>query len=326
MTTIDIETLRQPIQQHFERFEEAFRATLRSEITLINTIHRYILAQEGKKIRPILLLLSARLCGEPNHQSYVAASLVEILHTATLVHDDIVDESDIRRGQPSVRAIWKNQISVLLGDYLFSKSLRNMLSLRNFEALDMLAETSELLSSGELLQLEKSYRNTMDEEVYYQMIWAKTASLFATACKLGAITGGAEPALQQRLWAYGRNLGMAFQIKDDLFDCTGSKAVVGKPTGRDIKSNLITLPLLYTLQALPDDQSSRIREQLKKNLSDAELSEICALIEDKGGLRYTRAVLRDFSRKAREQLKDFPDSAVRESLAAFVDFNEARTS
>ncbi len=319
-----IQDLIKPIEKELEQFQREFENALHSDIELINTISHYIVSQEGKKIRPSLLLLSARLCGQPNNDSYIAASLVEILHTATLVHDDIVDESEERRGQPSVKALWKNKVSVLLGDYLFSKSLRSMLRLKNFEALEMLSETSELLSSGELLQLGKSYTNGMDEDIYYRMIWAKTASLFATACKLGGMTVGADSGKTEKLWLYGKYLGIAFQIKDDLLDFTGSKKDIGKPIGRDIKANLITLPLLYTMQKLPPREGQRLRKLIRSDLNEEEIARVNSLIAVQGGLDYTRQVLDRFSKQALEQLDMFPDSEIKECLCGFVLFNQKR--
>jgi len=284
-----------------------------------------LLRQESKRLRPLLVLLSARLCGIPNAATINAASLVEILHTATLVHDDVIDESLKRRGMPSVNAVWNNKIAVLLGDFLFSKSLQMMLQLRDFDALDLLAITSELLSAGEILQLEKADNNTMNEEIYYQMIWAKTASLFATSCKIGAMTVGATPETCEALYDYGSHLGMAFQIKDDLFDLVGSEYHLGKPIARDLKSNLITLPLSFTLEQLDAKAAAHLRQTLKQDLSDTEISQIRQLIHDTGGISYAQERMQFHSTRALESLKQFPESDVRSSLQILVQYNESRS-
>ncbi|RKY53405.1 MAG: polyprenyl synthetase family protein [Candidatus Neomarinimicrobiota bacterium] len=318
--------LKEPVLEEMELFQKEFEKGIQSDVSLINTITQYILSQNSKKIRPILLILCAKLCGEPNELSYISASLVEILHTATLVHDDIVDEAETRRGLPSVKAIWKNKVAVLLGDYLFSKSLNGMIKLRNFDALELLSKTSELLSSGEILQIEKSFSDGMDEDIYYKMIWAKTASLFATGCKLGAITVNASPEVCDSLYRYGKYLGMAFQIKDDLFDYDGCHSNIGKPIGRDIKENMITLPLIYTLNILPRSDSRKLRKNLKKGFPKKEVEKINALVKETGGVDYALSKLHELSELAVEQLSSFPDSEIKQSLIGFTVYNEKRVS
>lgn len=321
----DLEKIVAPVAPEFSLFEQQLRLALHSEVELVNKIVTYLLTQESKRLRPLLVLLSARLCGIPNAATINAAGLVEILHTATLVHDDVVDESLKRRGMPSVNAVWNNKIAVLLGDFLFSKSLQMMLQLRDFDALGLLAITSELLSAGEILQLEKANNNTMNEETYYQMIWAKTASLFATSCKIGAMTVGATPETCEALYDYGSHLGMAFQIKDDLFDLVGSEYRLGKPIGRDLKSNLITLPLIFTLKQLDAEAAAHLRQTLKQDLSDTEISQIRQLIHDTGGISYAQERMQFHSARALESLKQFPESDVKSSLQILVQYNESRS-
>jgi len=324
MTTISLTEIFAPISRELDLFKEEFGRALTSDVDLINQIGTYIQSFGGKHIRPALVFLSARICGEANEHSVVAASLVEILHTATLIHDDIVDDSEIRRGQPSVKAIWKNKIAVLSGDFLFSRALTNMLRLRDFAALELLSRTSELLSSGELLQLEKSLNDGMDEEVYYKMIWAKTASLFATSCQVGALTVSATENKTRALHEFGRCLGLAFQIKDDLFDCTGTAAHTGKPVARDIKANLITLPLIHALQQLAPGASRRIRQQLKNAPSRRQVATIMEIITNNGGIEYAENKCAELTRQAIATLEIFPDSTIKTALAALANYNYTR--
>ncbi|PIS27348.1 MAG: polyprenyl synthetase [Candidatus Marinimicrobia bacterium CG08_land_8_20_14_0_20_45_22] len=321
-----LKLLLRPIENEMSRFATEFESALRSDVHLIEQMTHYLIKQNSKRLRPALLLLSAKLCGGPNRISSISASIVEMLHTATLVHDDIVDDSITRRGEPTVNAIWKNKVSVLLGDYLFSKSLRSMLSLRNFEALELLSETSELLSSGEIYQIEKSMTNGINEDSYYRMIWAKTACLFATSCKIGAISVNGTDEQTAHLYEYGRNLGMAFQIKDDLFDFSGEKRRVGKPVDRDIKSNLITLPLIYTLKNLSESERTLLRKNLRENPSGREIRNIRATVQRNGGLKFAQEKMHEYSTSARSALDIFPDSDTKESLIGLIEFNEQRKS
>ncbi|HCK98605.1 MAG TPA: polyprenyl synthetase [Candidatus Marinimicrobia bacterium] len=319
-----IKKLGKPVQNEFELFTKEFTSALQSDISLIKEISQYILNQKSKRIRPLLVLLSAKLCGLPGENTIIAASLVEILHTATLIHDDIIDEALTRRGKPSVNAVWKNKVSVLIGDFLFSRSLTNMLRIRDFEALELLSRTSEALSSGEILQLEKSSNNGMDEENYFRMIWLKTASLFATSCKVGALTVGADQEKADVLYKFGKYLGLAFQVKDDLFDYTATEESIGKPIGRDLKSNLITLPLIHTLNKLSSAENRRIRNLIKIGLQPDDVKEINNLILESGGVEYTKQKLKEISEKACESLAGFHDSDIKQSLLGFIEFNQER--
>lgn len=321
----ELRQLVRPVARELGQFQRELRKVLRSNVQLINTIIEYVLDQKSKRMRPILTLLSAKVCGVPTPESIVSACLVEVLHTATLVHDDVVDEAKVRRGEPAVNAVWDNKISVLFGDFLFSKSLNSMLTLRNFEALELLSQTSELLSSGEILQLEKSFTNGMNENVYFDMIWAKTASLFATACKVGGITAGGSRAQVEALYRYGKYLGMAFQIKDDLFDYTAAEDTVGKPLGRDLKSNLLTLPMIYALNQLDPRQRTQVREQLKNGLDASGLENMYRLTRETGGQEYARNRLDEMSEHALDSLASFPASASKESLEGIIRFNRNRS-
>ena len=322
----DLNNIFAPISTELDLFQKEFRQALYSEVELINQIGSYILSGGGKYIRPALVLLSANLCGKTNENSIIAASVVEILHTATLVHDDIIDDSEFRRGRPSVKAIWSNKIAVLIGDFLFSRALSNMLRLQDFTVLELLSQTSELLSSGELLQLEKSLNNNMDEEIYYQVIWAKTASLFATACQVGALTVAANENQTKALFDYGRCLGLAFQIEDDLFDCTGTSIHTGKPVARDIKQNLVTLPLIHALKTLAPEERHRIRQQLKNRPSPEQITAITELIINTNGITYAENKCRELIQQAVAALAIFPDSQYKSALINLANYTLMRNN
>ena len=227
----DIITLKQitaPILEDIKIFQKEFENALDSEVRLINSISKYMIRNKGKNIRPILTILSARLCGKPTLNSYKAAAMMELLHVATLIHDDVVDDATLRRGKPSVNRVWKNKLSILMGDFILSKALINMVGLRDFDAIEQISITAEKLSAGEILQIEKSITRSMTEEVYFEMIGQKTASLIATSCELGAITTTKKDNDRAATHTFGRNLGLAFQIKDDIFDLLGSESDTGK--------------------------------------------------------------------------------------------------
>lgn len=314
-----------PIVEDLLIFQKEFEHALRSEVRMVNTMVRYILRSRGKHIRPILTILSAHLCGQANLDSMRAASLVELLHIATLIHDDVVDESDLRRSWPSIRRVFNNKKAVLLGDYFLSKALSYMIRLRDFRALEVLAKTAEQLSSGEILQLERALLGGMTEKIYYQMVRGKTASLFGTACELGAITATDDAAQWKNLRRYGENLGIAFQIKDDLFDLVGNKTSVGKPVAFDVKKNLRTLPLLYALKQLEPHERRRYLRVLKSHGRRGELSKLRRIIEASGGIEYAEDRIEHFSQAALVALEPFPESDYKASLVNVVHFNAQRS-
>ena len=240
-----------PISENLIRFEEVYRESLHSDVKLINTIIRYISRKKGKQLRPRLCLLSAGLCGEPTENTYRAAALIEMIHVATLIHDDVVDDANLRRGWPSINRVWKNKLSILVGDFMFSKALTNMIHLKDFDALDILSSTAERLSQGEIQQIEKAIKKNMTEKIYYQMVSDKTASLFSAACKLGVMTVTEDNDKREALAKFGEKFGLVFQIKDDLLDITGNVEGLGKPAGFDLKKNILTLPLIYLFENLP---------------------------------------------------------------------------
>jgi len=319
-----LDDLLRPIQAELNSFQHYFENSLKSHVFLINQVMKYVIAQKGKKMRPMLLLLSAKLSGECNEQTYSAATLVEVLHTATLVHDDVVDEAETRRGLPSINSIWRNKISVLIGDYLFSKALVKMVALKHPEMLDLLANTANKLVTGEIDQIDRARSDTMTEAAYYAMIEDKTASLLATGCKLGAMTTSDDQAVWDALYEYGRNFGIAFQIKDDLFDFEGRASSVGKPIGLDVKHNMVTLPLIHALQQC-DKQEKREFKRIIKQGSDRAIQQyVLEFINRYGGLEYTKQKLQDYSDKAKATLDGFPDSPIKHSMTQFIEFNIQR--
>ena len=324
----DIATLREitaPILDDIKIFQDEFENALKSEVRLINSISKYMIRNKGKNIRPILTILSARLCGEPTLNSYKAAAMMELLHVATLIHDDVVDEATLRRGKPSVNRVWKNKLSVLMGDFILSKALINMIGLKDFEALEQISSTAEKLSAGEILQIEKSITRSMTEDVYFEMIGQKTASLIATSCELGAITTTKREDDRLATYSFGQNLGMAFQIKDDLFDLLGSESDTGKNGGGDVKQNMITLPLIFAkanMSRLDYRQLKKLLKTKKKNSST--LNKISGIVEEAGGIDYAKKKLDDFSELALQAIDSYPDSDFKKSLVDLVAFNSSR--
>ena len=315
-----------PINDYIIRFEKVYSESLHSDVKLINTIIRYISRKKGKQLRPRLCLLSAKLCGEPTENTYRAAALIEMIHVATLIHDDVVDDANLRRGWPSVNRIWKNQLSILVGDFMFSKALTNMIHLKDFDALDILSSTAERLSQGEIQQIEKAIKKNMTEEIYYQMVSNKTASLFSAACKLGIMTVTEDNDKRETLAKFGEKFGLVFQIKDDLLDITGNVEGLGKPAGFDLKKNILTLPLIHLFEKLDSFDSKRVKRQLRNHVKKSELKEIRMLIENHGGIQFAEKQIDRLSKEAQDELNIFPDSVYKDSLLAALKFNSLRNN
>jgi len=313
-----------PINDYIIRFEKVYTQSLHSDVKLINTIIRYISRKKGKQLRPRLCLLSAKLCGEPTENTYRAAALIEMIHVATLIHDDVVDDADLRRGWPSVNRVWKNKLSILVGDFMFSKALTNMIHLKDFDALDILSSTAQRLSQGEIQQIEKAIKKNMTEEVYYQMVSDKTASLFSAACKLGVMTVTEDNDKREALAKFGEKFGLVFQIKDDLLDITGNVEGLGKPAGFDLKKNILTLPLIHLFEKLDSSDSKRVKRQLRNHVKKSELKEISMLIENHGGIQFAEKQIDRLSKEAQDELNIFPDSIYKDALLAALTFNSHR--
>jgi len=323
---ISLKQITSPILDDIDKFKEEFKGALKSEVKIINSISGYLLKNRGKTIRPILTLLCARLCGNPTKNTYKAAAMMELLHVATLIHDDIVDDAKMRRGKPSIKQIWKNKISVLMGDFILSKALINMVGLKDFEALDLISTTAEKLSAGEIMQIEKSLTRNMPKNVYYDMINQKTASLIAASCELGAITTTKVKTDRKSTFDYGENLGMAFQIKDDLFDFLGSENQTGKDSSGDVKKNMLTLPLIYSIENASRSGRNRIKSLVRKKKKSVKiLKEINDIIYDSGGFDYAKKKLEEFSDKATDSISSYAESEIKKSLIDLVIFNKERS-
>ena len=322
---ITLEQITKPILDDIEIFRQEFENALNSEVRLINSISKYMIRNKGKNIRPILTILSARLCGEPTINSYRAAAMMELLHVATLIHDDVVDDATLRRGRPSINQVWKNKLSVLMGDYILSKALINMVGLKDFDALEQISSTAQKLSAGEILQIEKSITRSMNEEVYFDMINQKTASLIATSCELGAITTTKMKEDRIATHSFGENLGMAFQIKDDLFDLLGNEYDTGKNSGGDVKKNMFTLPLIFAKNNMSRSQYRELKKLLnKKRKNRSIILKIGGLIEEAGGIDYAKRKLDEFSESAVNAIAQYPESVMKKSLIDLVEFNASR--
>jgi len=325
-TSISLSDLRKPIEAELEEFDRFFKDAMRSKVGLIDLIARYIIRQKGKKVRPLLVLLSAKLCGEINASSYRAATLVEILHTATLVHDDVVDDADTRRGLASINAVWKNKVAVLMGDYLLSRGLLLSLENKDYFFLNSTSNAVKRMSEGELLQIQKSRQLDNDESTYLQIISDKTASLFSTCTEIGAASTTEDANVRGLMREYGHNVGMAFQIQDDLLDYLGRKSVIGKPTGIDIKEKKLTLPLIYALQHAPSKDARQALRLVKNGARQKETKWVLDFVRQNGGIEYSVKKAEEFGMQATHNLSTFGDSLAKEALADFVEFVLARTS
>jgi octaprenyl-diphosphate synthase len=308
------------VKVELDEFQKLFKSSLKSNNNLVNLVTNFIIKQKGKRIRPVLVLLSAKLCGEINDRSYRGASLVELLHTATLVHDDVVDNADKRRGFPSINAIWKNKIAVLMGDYLLAQGLMISVEGEDFDFLKKITNTVKRMSEGELLQIQKTRKLDIDEKTYFQIISDKTASLIETCCEIGALSSSDNLEYHSAMKNYGNTLGLAFQIKDDILDYEGSAKLFGKPIGGDIKEKKITLPLIYSLDQVSKEEASRIRKLIKNNNKKDSVKEVIQFVKKNNGIEYAQQVAYELGEKAKQTLNIFPDSPIKKSLQSLVDF------
>ncbi len=316
-----LKDIRSGIDTEMRAFETKFKATLKSRTPILDTITQYIIKRKGKQIRPILVFLSAKISGGITEESYRGAILIELMHTATLVHDDVVDDSHKRRGFFSLNALWKNKISVLIGDYLLSKVLLLAVEYKDFFLLELVSTAVREMSEGELLQIEKARRLDIEEDIYYTIIRQKTASLLAACCAVGAASSGANPENTEKLRLFGEYLGMAFQIKDDLFDFETVNQT-GKPSGIDIKERKMTLPLIFALNNADKSKRRHIINLVKnKNTQTEKVAEVIDFVNKSGGIEYAQKVMNDFYTKALKQLDTYPDDDnkyVLQQTAAFI--------
>ena len=321
-----IEKIRQPIAAELEIFDHQFKQALKSDVFLLNLITRYVLKTKGKQIRPVLVLLSAKLFGEIGQKTYTAASLVELLHTASLVHDDVVDDANERRGAFSVYALWKSKTAVLFGDYLLARGLMQSVDHRAYDLLRIVSVAVKEMCEGELLQLQYSRKQNITREAYFKVIYKKTASLISACTEAGAQSGGATPEQLEQMRQFGTCLGLIFQIKDDLFDYQ-PHGISGKPTGNDIKEKKFTLPLIYALQQASHSEKKQILHLINISTPNSQiLKTITRFVEEKGGLNHCRTTMNELAQKAITIIDGFPPCDAATALKETVEYTMNRRS
>jgi octaprenyl-diphosphate synthase len=301
-------------------FENKFKDSLKSNVSLLDRIMHYIIKRKGKQMRPMFVFLTAKLFGKFEENTYRAASMIELLHTATLVHDDVIDKADFRRGYFSINALWKNKIAVLVGDFLLSRGLLLAVKHEEFELLKIMSTAVQDMSEGELLQIEKARKLDITEKVYFDIIRKKTATLIAACCASGANSVGEDKNTVETMRLFGEKAGIAFQIKDDLFDYTQS-TFIGKPTGIDIREQKMTLPLIYTLNNVSKKEKNNIINIVKNHHeNDKKVAELIELVKENGGLNYAENVMIEYRNEALEILNQFDDNEARRSLELLLNY------
>ncbi len=322
--SITLNDIKKPIATEMDAFEHKFRDAMKSKVSLVDKIMHYIVKRKGKQVRPMFVFLSAGICGKINESTYRAASLIELLHTATLVHDDVVDDALLRRGFFSINAIWKNKIAVLVGDYLLSRGLLLSVEHKEYRLLEIVSNAVREMSEGELLQIEKARRLDIDEAVYYQIIRQKTASLIASCCGCGAASVQQNEEVISKMKLIGETIGIAFQIKDDLFDFEKSIAT-GKPSGIDIKERKLTLPVIYALNNASTTEKRHIIHIIKnENENATKVKEVLDFVRDNKGIDYAKEKMLEFRNKAFEMLYDFDKNVYRQSMQDLITFTTDR--
>lgn len=321
---IKLDDIREPVRLEMKEFNNSFKNSISSNIPLINLVTNFILKKKGKQMRPLFVFLTSKMTGEITPSSYTAASLIELMHTATLVHDDVVDDSNERRGIFSVKAIWKSKIAVLMGDYLLAKGLLLAVEHKEYKLLEIVSNSSREMSEGELLQLQKSRSLNIDIDTYYEVIRKKTASLIASCTESGARAAGASEEVVKKSYEMGINIGMAFQIKDDLFDYQDN-GLIGKPAGNDIKEKKFTLPLIYALNQAERSRSRTIIRKIKKGGGKQQLvNEVVQFVRENGGIEFATEKMQEYKEMAMETLESYPDNPARKSLKDLVEFTVSR--
>ncbi len=319
-----LKEIKAPISGHVKAFEQRFKDSMKSKVPLLDTITRYIVKRKGKQLRPLFVFFSAELYEGINERTYRAAALIELLHTATLIHDDVVDDSNERRGFFSLNALWKNKISVLVGDYLLSRGLQLALEHDDFDLLKIVTRSVKEMSEGELLQIEKARSLDVEEEIYFEIIRKKTATLIASCLACGAASAGATEKDIETIQAIGEKIGTAFQIKDDILDLDLSR-MKGKPSGVDIKERKMTLPLIYLINQATYAQKRKIVNIVKNHNQDEEkVGELIEMIHQSGGVKYATEKMIQFKNESLEMLKTLPDKPAKKSLEQLVEFTISR--
>ncbi|MXV37553.1 polyprenyl synthetase family protein [Flavobacteriaceae bacterium Ap0902] len=315
-----INKIKAPIAEEMKIFESKFYGAMKTNVSLLDRVMQYIVRRKGKQMRPMFVFLTAKLTGQTTERTYRGASMIELIHTASLVHDDVVDDSDLRRGFFSINALWKNKIAVLVGDYLLSKSVLLATENKDFDLLTVVSNAIREMSEGELLQIEKARNLDITEEVYFEIIRQKTATLIAACCEAGARSTGCTEEMAAKMNRFGELVGIAFQIKDDLFDYTSTN-LIGKPIGIDIKEQKMTLPLIYSINtASKSEKKWLIRSVKKHNNNKKRVNEVIEYVKTHGGLNYARQVMFDYRDKAIRILDEFPDSEAKTSLLTLLNY------
>lgn len=316
-----VDDIKKPVKEEMALFEKKFKSAMKSDVALLDKITHYIIKRKGKQLRPLFVFLSAKMIAPVEEGTYIAASLIELLHTATLVHDDVVDDASERRGFLSINALWKNKIAVLVGDFLLSQGLLLTTSKNRIDLLHLVSKAVKAMSEGELLQMEKSRKMDITEEVYYKIIKQKTASLVAACCATGACSVTKDKELIANMEQVGIYVGMAFQIKDDIFDY-GFSNEIGKPTGIDIKERKLTLPLIYVMNKVDNKQKKLIIKTIKKDKQDAKkINEIISLVINEGGIHYAEKKMHFYKDLALKQLEYLPSSPSKEAFIGLINYS-----
>jgi octaprenyl-diphosphate synthase len=319
-----LELIKSPVKEELKEFEKYFNGYMKSRVALLNIITKYVLKSKGKQMRPMLVFLSAKLFGTISKSTFNAASQIELMHTATLIHDDVVDESYERRGFLSINALWRNKISVLVGDYLLAKGLLLAVDNSEFEVLRTVTDAVKEMSEGELLQIEKARKLDIREELYFEIIQKKTAVLIAACAKSGAQSGGAGPVDVEKMKQFGQAIGIAFQIKDDLFDYNPENKT-GKPAGNDIREKKITLPLIFALnQVSASDKKKILKIVASKDPGKTQLNTVVEFVKKNGGFDYAVKKMNEYKQQAIDILNSFPENEARTSLFEFVNYVTSR--
>lgn len=309
------------IKPELDDFNIYFKAILKTDVSLLNLVLQYITSKKGKQIRPILVLLSAGLCGKINQRSYVGAAMIELLHTATLVHDDVVDQATVRRGIASINAEWNNKIAVLAGDYLLSLGLKISVNENEFRFLKITSNAVQLMSESELFAIDKTRSFKVNEQDYYKIIDGKTATLISSCCEIGAFSSSDNEEDCERLRKFGNLIGIAFQIRDDLLDYVSKSSLIGKPVGNDIKEKKITLPLIYALDKADKSKRKEIISLIKKkDIKKSEINSIIEFVKSMGGVEYSQNKAKSLCSEAKEILEHYPNSVYKEALINLTDF------
>ncbi len=314
-----------PFRTDLDIFHEYFSQAMTSNVRIVDKVAKYLVKHKGKQLRPMLVIVAARAVGEPTDATYKAAVVVEMLHTATLVHDDVVDDAELRRGFPTINSVWKNKVAILMGDYLLAKSLITATDIGNLELMNIIATVAKRMSKGELLQFQRARKLDIDREEYFQLIADKTASLISACCELGAITTGASAEEREIMRSYGENLGIAFQIKDDLLDYQSHPGILGKPVGNDLKDKKVTLPLLYAFENGSPDERKKILRLIKKGVKRKEARYITDFVLEHGGIARSEEKAQEYKERAVAELRKLPATPAREALENLAEFVVQRT-